>query len=345
MTAVHSALPVSKCAGILPSRSDAFGQAYKQMTNQPDIVQPRVRRTGKSGNAPAALAEQSTRVLIRVPRLPGSATQPPPTQGQAIQPQPIPQPPLRPQPIPPQASPSLSAALQQTPADRKTAPAAGDRTHYTTTAELLRGSQLSERPAAPASPTASPSAASRQTTRIDGAHNAAAIGPHSAAPDWLDDRSGKNVAQTRLLLVVGAIAGFALGALTWHGRGNHSTAPQNSASRTHPAQASPDRARAAASVTDTAAAEFNLPAQIAHGAPGPASSNESAGSTWQWNPKGAANEPATIGQPKNSTSDVESANAPTGAGSSDAQSNDPSRAAWLQGTIDTVHSPSAPVQR
>ncbi len=165
------------------------------MANQPDIVQPRVRRS-IGGNTPAALAEQSTRVLIRVPRLSGSVIQTQTTQAQLTQPHSIKPQPIQPQSVQPPRAPAkpLSAEL---------APATGQRPHYSTTTEQLQGS--APRPAAPAS------SVSRSAARIDAAHTAGS-GPHMAAPDWLNDRAGKtnSVAQTRLLLVVGAVAGFAL---------------------------------------------------------------------------------------------------------------------------------------
>ncbi len=174
------------------------------MANQPDIVQPRVRRS-IGGNTPAALAEQSTRVLIRVPRLSGSVIQTQTTQGQLTQPHSIRPQPIQPQAIQPQSVQPPRALAKPLSADLAPAPATGQRSHYSTTTEQLQGS--APRPAAPAS---APSV-SRSAARIDAAHTAGS-GPHMAAPDWLNDRAGKtnSVAQTRLLLVVGAVAGFAL---------------------------------------------------------------------------------------------------------------------------------------
>lgn len=293
------------------------------MSNQPDIVQPRIRRTGRSGNAPALLAEQSTRVLIRVPRLSTSSTQS--------------------QPIPPQSSQAQSSQPKQLPGNLVSAPTTSGRTHYSTTTELLQGSPLAERPPAPLSPPTAP----RQAKRIDAAHTAP-IAPHLAAPAWLDDRTGwaNNRTQTRLLLVVGVIAGFALGALTWHGRGNHSAIPADRDSRNpSTTQGSPDQPRSATTDSDTAAVEFNLPAQISRGAAGPTLSNESTGSTWNWNPKGAANAPASLDDSDHPQPDTESVGTPSATSAGDVHGTDPSRAAWLQGTINTIHSPSSPVQR
>ncbi len=126
---------------------------------------------------------------------------------------------------------------------------------------------------------------------------------------------------------------------------------QNSASRIEaPSQGSTEKPRSAANVPDTAAAESNAPAQvsqtqISQDAAGPANSKETTTSTWQWNPKGAANSPATLGQSEDRISENESTSAASPATPDDVQNSDPSRAAWLQGTIDNVHSTSAPVQR
>ena len=59
-------------------------------------------------------------------------------------------------------------------------------------------------------------------------------------------------------------------------------------------------------------------------------------STWNWNPKGAANAPAKIGQHETAITENETTNTPFSV-PSEVPSSDPSRAAWLQGTIDTIH--------
>ncbi len=323
------------------------------MTNQPEIVQPRVRRTGRSGNTPAMLAEQSTRVLICIPRLattqaPTPANQTQPILIRAIQPQPLHIQPVSQPPLPPVAMPQT---LQSQPPLPKQVPTygtlgglTGAKSHYSTTTEQLQGSPTPQRV-----PTAPPSAATpRPAARIDAAHTAA-IGPH-AAPKWLDERKGSKATSTRLLLVVGVVAGFALGALTWHGRGNHATVPQNSASRIRPSQASQEQPQAAAKVNEPAAAEFNLPAQVDEAATDKKHSGDSNRSTWNWNPKGAANSPASIDQGGNCVADTEPAAEPNPSQPADAPNSvapigDASRSAWLQGTIDNVHSTSAPVQR
>ena len=67
-------------------------------------------------------------------------------------------------------------------------------------------------------------------------------------------------------------------------------------------------------------------------------------STWNWNPKGDSNSPAKIGQHETAVTENETNNTPFSV-PSEVPSSDPSRAAWLQGTIDTIHTSPAPVQR
>jgi hypothetical protein len=163
----------------------------------------------------------------------------------------------------------------------------------------------------------------------------------------LDDQDSwsTKISQQRVPLIIALTAGIALGLWVMHGRGVH-TAEQHKAQPANQVAtpAIQEQPHSAANVNDSAAVGFNQPAQISHNGAGVAKLGGSTGIVW--NASSSANAPAMVGQsgPQGNITALSCtpANAQATVVPSDVQGNDPSRAAWLQGTI---HSPSVPIQR